>query len=59
MQRVAPEGEFRSNVHRGAATKHIDLTDEEKEIAVKLLRKRKELNKSSPRNPKMGVKERR
>ena len=35
MQRVAPEGEFRSNVHRGAATKHIDLTPEEKEIAVK------------------------
>ena len=35
MQRVAPEGEFRSNVHRGAATKHIDLTSEEKEIAIK------------------------
>ena len=35
MQRVAPEGEFRSNVHRGAATKHINLTPEEKEIAIK------------------------
>ena len=35
MQRVAPEGEFRSNVHRGAATKHINLTPEEEEIAVK------------------------
>jgi len=35
MQRVAPEGEFRSNVHRGAATKHINLTLEEKEIAIK------------------------
>ena len=35
MQRVAPEGEFRSNVHRGAATKHIILTTEEEEIAIK------------------------
>ena len=35
MQRVAPEGEFRSNVHRGAATKHINLTSEEEEIAIK------------------------
>ena len=35
MQRVAPEGEFRSNVHRGAATKHIHLTSEEQEIAIK------------------------
>ena len=35
MQRVAPEGEFRSNVHRGAATKHINLTQEEEEIAIK------------------------
>jgi len=35
MQRVAPEGEFRSNVHRGAATKHINLTPEEEEIAIK------------------------
>ena len=35
MQRVAPEGEFRSNVHRGAATKHINLTQEEQEIAIK------------------------
>ena len=35
MQRVAPEGEFRSNVHRGAATKHINLTPDEEEIAIK------------------------
>ena len=35
MQRVAPEGEFRSNVHRGAVTKHINLTHEEEEIAIK------------------------
>ena len=35
MQRVAPKGEFRSNVHRGASTKHINLTPEEEEIAIK------------------------
>ena len=35
MQRVAPVGEFRSNVHRGATTQHIDLTVEEEEIAIK------------------------
>ena len=35
MQRVAPEGEFRSNVHRGAATKHINLTPDEEEIVIK------------------------
>ena len=34
MQRVAPAGEFRSNVHRGAATKHITLTQKEEEIAI-------------------------
>jgi len=38
MQRVAPEGEFRSNVHRGAATKHINLTPEEEAIAIKSTR---------------------
>ena len=38
MQRVAPEGEFRSNVHRGAATKHINLTPKEEEIAIKSTR---------------------
>ena len=35
MQRVAPVGEFRSNVHRGATTQHIDLTADEEEIAIK------------------------
>ena len=35
MQRVAPVGEFRSNVHRGATTKHINLTTEEEDIAIK------------------------
>jgi ribosomal protein S6--L-glutamate ligase len=35
MRRVAPEGEFRSNVHRGGRTEQIDLTDEEINTAVK------------------------
>ena len=34
MQRVAPIGEFRSNVHRGATTQHINLTKEEGDIAI-------------------------
>ncbi|AWV91283.1 30S ribosomal protein S6--L-glutamate ligase [Bradymonas sediminis] len=34
MQRQAPEGEFRSNVHRGGVATAIDLTDEERETAV-------------------------
>ncbi len=34
MQRVAPVGEFRSNVHRGATTQHINLTEQEEKIAI-------------------------
>ena len=34
MQRVAPVGEFRSNVHRGATTQHINLTQEEEDTAI-------------------------
>lgn len=34
MRRVAPEGEFRSNVHRGGRTEHVNLTDDEIEIAI-------------------------
>ncbi len=34
MRRVAPEGEFRSNVHRGGRTEQIDLTEEEKNTAI-------------------------
>ena len=33
MKRTAPEGEFRSNVHRGGTTERVNLTDEEVEIA--------------------------
>ena len=34
MRRVAPEGEFRSNVHRGGRTEQITLNQEEEKIAV-------------------------
>ena len=34
MRRVAPEGEFRSNVHRGGRTEQIILNQEEEKIAV-------------------------
>ena len=34
MKRIAPDGEFRSNVHRGGTTENISLTDEEKKMAV-------------------------
>ncbi len=35
MMRVAGEGEFRSNLHRGGVGEQIDLTEEEKLIAIK------------------------
>ena len=35
MKRTAPEGEFRSNVHRGGTAERINLTEEEVEIAVR------------------------
>ena len=34
MKRIAPDGEFRSNVHRGGTMEDISLTDEEKQMAV-------------------------
>ena len=34
MKRIAPDGEFRSNVHRGGKMENISLTDEEKQMAV-------------------------
>jgi ribosomal protein S6--L-glutamate ligase len=34
MQRQAPEGEFRSNIHRGGTASSIELTEEERETAV-------------------------
>lgn len=35
MERSAMEGEFRSNLHRGATSKKIKLTEEEKEVALR------------------------
>ena len=35
MRRVAPDGEFRSNLHRGASVERITLTSEEKQIAIR------------------------
>ena len=34
MERVAPANEFRSNIHRGAKGRLIELTNQEKEMAV-------------------------
>lgn len=34
MKRIAPEGEFRSNVHRGGTMERIQLTQEEEVLAV-------------------------
>lgn len=35
MKRVAPEGEFRSNLHRGASVEKVTLTSEENQIAIR------------------------
>ena len=34
MRRIAPEGEFRSNVHRGGKAEHVKLNPEEEKMAV-------------------------
>lgn len=34
MQRVAREGEFRANVHRGGVAQAVDLTDDERQAAL-------------------------
>ncbi len=35
MQRIAPEGEFRSNVHRGASTKKIKIDEKYERAAIR------------------------
>jgi ribosomal protein S6--L-glutamate ligase len=35
MERIAQEGEFRANIHLGAIAKSINVTDKEREIAIK------------------------
>ena len=34
MRRIAPDGEFRSNVHRGGKAEHVKLNPEEEKMAV-------------------------
>ncbi|MFN7784204.1 MAG: 30S ribosomal protein S6--L-glutamate ligase [Lysobacterales bacterium] len=38
MRRQAKAGEFRSNLHRGGTAKAVDLSDEEREIAIRAAR---------------------
>ena len=38
MKRIAPDGEFRSNVHRGGTMEKVQLTSEEENMAVKASR---------------------
>jgi ribosomal protein S6--L-glutamate ligase len=35
MERIAQDGEFRANIHLGATAKTIEITDKEREIAIK------------------------
>lgn len=35
MQRQAQEGEFRANIHLGATAKAVEITDEERDLAIK------------------------
>lgn len=35
MERIAQEGEFRANIHLGATARAIEITPEEKELAIK------------------------
>lgn len=35
MERIAQEGEFRANIHLGATARAIEVTDEERELAIK------------------------
>ena len=38
MKRTAPEGEFRSNLHRGGTAELVKLTPQEREAAIKSAR---------------------
>jgi ribosomal protein S6--L-glutamate ligase len=35
MERIAQEGEFRANIHLGATARAVEITDEEREMAIK------------------------
>jgi ribosomal protein S6--L-glutamate ligase len=38
MQRLAPEGEFRANLHRGGSAQVVEITPEERAIAIRAAR---------------------
>jgi len=38
MERQAPDGEFRSNLHRGGSAREVTITSEERQMAVKAAR---------------------
>ncbi|WP_374501785.1 30S ribosomal protein S6--L-glutamate ligase [Pseudoxanthomonas sp.] len=38
MRRQAPEGEFRSNLHRGGTALHVSATEEERAVAIRAAR---------------------
>ena len=38
MRRQAPEGDFRSNLHRGGTALHVAATDEERVVAIRAAR---------------------
>ena len=38
MRRQAPEGDFRSNLHRGGTALHVAATDEERAVAIRAAR---------------------
>jgi ribosomal protein S6--L-glutamate ligase len=35
MERIAQEGEFRANIHLGATARNIEITDEERDLAIR------------------------
>jgi ribosomal protein S6--L-glutamate ligase len=35
MERIAQDGEFRANIHLGATAKTVEISDKEREIAIK------------------------
>lgn len=38
MERVAQEGEFRANIHLGATARNVEITDEERDLAIKAVK---------------------
>lgn len=38
MERIAQEGEFRANIHLGATARAVEITDEERDLAIKAVK---------------------